>query len=174
MLSLHEDSRPLKLAVWAILTAALVALDQYTKHLAVEMLKPIGSYPLWEGVFHLTYVENTGAAFGILRGHRWVFMLLSGIAVAAIVIYLVVRCRQTPMFEGIMLSLIAAGGIGNMIDRLIDGFVVDFFDFTLINFAVFNVADSCVTVGAVLLIIYLIAAELKEAKSRKGGAPSEQ
>lgn len=174
MRPLHENNRLLKLFVWAAVIAASVTLDQYTKRLAVEKLKPIGSYPLWEGVFHLTYVENTGAAFGILREHRWVFMLLSAIAVVGIIGYLVARCKQTSMFEGIMLSLIAAGGIGNMIDRLKDGFVVDFFDFTLINFAVFNVADSCVTVGAALMIAYLVASEIKESKAKKRAAASEK
>lgn len=174
MLSLREDNRPLKLVLWFALVAALVAVDQYTKHLAVTMLKPIGSYPLWEGVFHLTYVENTGAAFGILRDHRWVFMLLSTIAVVAILIYLIVRSKQTSLFEGIMLSLIAAGGIGNMIDRIKDGFVVDFLDFTLIDFAVFNVADSFVTVGAALMIIYLVATEMREAKNREQQTPSKE
>jgi signal peptidase II len=167
MFSLHEDNRPLKLALWAAVIAAAVALDQYTKYLAVAMLKPIGSYPLWQDVFHLTYVENTGAAFGILRDRRWIFMVLSAVAVVAIIVYLIVKSSQTPIFAGIALSLIAAGGIGNMIDRIKVGYVVDFFDFTLIDFAVFNVADSCVTVGSVLMILYMIATEIKAAKERE-------
>lgn len=171
MFSLQEDNRPLKLSLWAAIIAVMVALDQYTKYLAVAMLKPIGSYPLLKDVFHLTYVENTGAAFGILRDRRWIFMVLSAIAVIAIFVYLIVKCSQTPLFAGIALSLIAAGGIGNMIDRIKVGYVVDFFDFTLIDFAVFNVADSCVTVGSVLMIIYMIVSEIKAVKDRKAGIP---
>lgn len=167
MFSLHEDNRPLRLALWTAVIAVAVALDQYTKYLAVAMLKPIGSYPLWQDVFHLTYVENTGAAFGILRDRRWIFMVLSAVAVVAIIVYLIVKGSQTPIFAGIALSLIAAGGIGNMIDRIKVGYVVDFFDFTLIDFAVFNVADSCVTVGSVLMILYMIVSEIKAAKERE-------
>lgn len=155
----------MKPALWAAVIAAGVALDQYTKFLAANLLQPIGSYPLIKDVFHLTYVENTGAAFGMLRDYRWVFMILSSVAVVGILVFLIIKWAQTSMFPGVALSLIAAGGIGNMIDRIKFGYVVDFFDFTLIHFAVFNVADSCVTVGASILIIYMIASEIKQAKS---------
>lgn len=174
MRSLLKDNRPVKLALWAAIITVAIALDQYTKYLAVTLLKPIGTYPLWEGVFHFTYVENRGAAFGMLSDKRWVFMILSTIAVLGIIIYLVVRCRQTPLFEGMMLAMIAAGGIGNMIDRIKVGFVVDFLDFTLINFAVFNVADSFVTVGAALMIVYLLVTEIKAAKKAPSQTTSQE
>lgn len=165
MRTLQRHYQPLKLLLWAAVITAAVGLDRYTKLLASALLKPIGSYPLWKDVFHLTYVENTGAAFGSFKDARWVFMVLSSIAVVVIIIYLVIKFRQTPVFMGIALSLIAAGGIGNMIDRIWVGYVVDFFDFTLIDFAVFNVADSCITVGASLMILYMLVMEIKQAKS---------
>jgi lipoprotein signal peptidase len=166
MQTLCGNNRALKLALWGAVIAVAVALDQYTKFLASTILKPIGSYPLWKGVFHLTYVENTGAAFGSLTNARWVFMSLSAVAIVAIIGYLIVKCKQTPTFAGFALSLIVAGGIGNMIDRVGVGYVVDFFDFTLINFYVFNVADSCISVGAALMILYMLITEIKHSKTQ--------
>ncbi len=140
-----------------------ILLDQLTKMLAVKYLKPIASVPLWKNVLHLTYVENRGAAFGMLADHRWVFMLFSSVAIVALAFYLFwdrsylsdkgEDGRYPAIFypTGLSLAAIVAGGIGNMIDRILYGYVVDFVDFTLINFAVFNVADIFVTVGAFAL-----------------------
>jgi signal peptidase II len=131
-------------------------------------LKPIRSLALWEGVFHLTYVENRGAAFGMLSNHRWVFMILSTMAILGLSVYLFWGRSYLadknedgsypilPLFTGLSLAMVISGGIGNMIDRIWLGYVVDFFDFTLIDFAVFNVADCFVTVGAVLLAVSLL------------------
>lgn len=155
-----------------ILYAAILVFgiltDQITKLLAVKYLSERDTYPLIRDVFHFTYVENRGAAFGMLADHRWVFLIFSTLAIVALGIYLF---RGVSYFSekredgtypplaplgGVALALIVAGGIGNMIDRLALGYVVDFLDFTLIDFAVFNVADSYVTVGAVLLALHLL------------------
>ena len=145
-----------------------ILLDQLTKMLAVKYLSIRATLPLWEGVLHLTYVENTGAAFGMLKNHRWVFLVFSTVAICALIVYLFRGVSYLsdkredgtyPPLEGIVgvaLSLIVSGGIGNMIDRVLLGYVVDFIDFRLINFAVFNGADSFVCVGAALLAIYLL------------------
>lgn len=137
-----------------IIVAGIVA-DQLTKWLAVQYLKGNPSFPIWEGVLHLTYLENTGAAFGILRGRRWVFMVISAVAIVAMLYYLI-RYRPKNKLMGTALAFIISGGIGNMIDRVVQGYVVDFIDFTLINFAIFNVADTCVCIGACLLILYML------------------
>ncbi len=164
MTAVKKMSRAAKFTLWMMSIAAVVLLDQYTKQLVVKMLKPIGSYPLWKDVFHLTYAENTGAAFGILKDARWVFMVLSSIAIIGIIIYMIVESGRISAFAGTALAFIAGGGIGNMIDRIKVGYVVDFFDFTLINFAIFNVADSFVTIGAAMMILYLLVTEIKQAK----------
>ena len=135
------------IVLYYLITALVVLLDQITKWLAVQYLKPQFSVPLINDVLHLTYVENEGAAFGMLKNSRWVFMIVSAVAVAV--------------------AMILGGGIGNMIDRVRIGYVVDFIDFRLINFAVFNVADSFVTVGAALLIVYLASEMIRESKKEK-------
>lgn len=148
-----------------------VGLDQLTKLLVVTHLKPIGAVPLWENVLHLTYVENRGAAFGMLSNHRWVFMLFSSVAIVGLSVYLFRFCRESRWVR-VALAMIVGGGIGNMIDRIALGYVVDFIDFTLINFAVFNVADSFVSVGAVILVVYYLRAAILEWRAEKR-APKE-
>ena len=133
----------------------VVCLDQLTKWLAVIFLQGNPSFPLWQDVFHLTFVKNPGAAFGMLSDSRWVFMVTSTVAIIAVLYYLI-RYRPENKWLVWALSMIAGGGIGNMIDRVYLGYVVDFFDFTLINFAVFNVADSFVCVGAGILTVYMV------------------
>ena len=157
--------------IWLAIIAVTVFLDQITKYLTVLYLKPIDTQPLWEGVLHLTYVENTGAAFGMMKDSRWIFMITSTVAIVGILGYMIYRTyvKKTPMpwMEALALSLIVGGGIGNMIDRTLLGYVVDMIDFRLINFAVFNVADSFVCVGAGLMVLYLILEMVKESKAEK-------
>lgn len=146
----------------------IVGLDQLTKWLAVTYLKGAPSFPLWKDVFHFTYAENTGMAFSLLSGEneRWIFMLLSTVAIIGMLVYLFVT-RPESRWMQVSLAMIVGGGIGNMIDRIFLGYVVDFFDFTLINFAIFNVADSFVCVGAGILIAYLIFDIVKEQREEK-------
>lgn len=146
-----------------------VILDQVSKYWVLTYLVPVGSYPLWPGVLHFTYVENTGAAFGMLKNHRWVFLIVSTAAILMIVGYILWSKPKT-MLERIALASIAGGGIGNMIDRIGRGFVVDFIDVTCIDFYVFNIADSFVCVGCGLMILWLI---LDEAAQRKAKAAAE-
>jgi signal peptidase II len=151
---------------WLAIIAVTVFLDQITKYLTIFYLKPIDTFPIIENVIHFTYVENTGAAFGMMKDARWVFMIVSTVAIVGILFYMIRKKPQSTM-EGISLSLIVGGGIGNMIDRILLGYVVDMIDFRLINFAVFNVADSFVCIGAGLMILYLILDMVKEAKAEK-------
>ena len=154
----------------------VVALDQLTKWLAVIFLEGEASFPLWQDVFHLTFVKNPGAAFGMLSNSRWVFMVTSTVAIIAVMYYLI-RYRPTNKWLVWALSMIVGGGIGNMIDRISLGYVVDFFDFTRINFAVFNVADSFVCVGAGILMVYMIMDIVKEyqkGKQKSADAQTEQ
>jgi signal peptidase II len=146
--------------------AGVVCLDQLTKWLAVVCLQGEASFPLWKDVLHFTYVENTGMAFGMLKDHRWVFMVFSTIAIVALMVYLF-RFRPEGLWMQVSMAMIIGGGIGNMIDRIFLGYVVDFIDFTLINFAVFNVADSFVCVGAGIMILCLVIDLVKEIKQER-------
>lgn len=163
----------------ALLAAlALVGIDQLTKWLAVSMLKPVGSVNLisiggkeW---LNLTYVENTGAAFSILEGKQiFLIVITSVVIVAMIVMLLTKRVKSKPVMWSI--ALIIAGGIGNLIDRIFNGYVVDFVDVRIIKFAVFNFADICAVVGAILLILFIIIDEVKSASAKKkiGGEESD-
>ncbi len=141
-----------------------IALDQITKLLTLAYLTdaPIKLIP---NVLHLTYVENRGAAFGMLADRRWVFIVISVVAIAGLLVYLIVKKPQDKLLS-ISLALIAGGGIGNMIDRIFRGFVVDMIDVTCIDFYVFNVADSAVCIGCGLLILYMILDEVRTRKSK--------
>lgn len=152
--------------LWTLLIIALVYLDQMSKYLAVIFLKGEESFPLWQDVLHLTYVENRGAAFGMLKDHRWVFMVISTVAIIGILVYLSFHHKDGRL-QSLSLSMLIAGGIGNMIDRIVLGYVIDFIDFTLIDFAVFNIADSCVCVGVGLLMLCLIIDTVRSYKEEK-------
>ncbi len=152
----------------AIILVGIFA-DQLTKWLAVKFLKSIDTFPIIKRVLHLTYVENRGAAFGILADARWVFIAVSSITIFGLIGYIYLGYTEKPLYT-ISISMIISGGIGNMIDRLMLGYVVDFIDFRLINFAVFNGADSFVCIGSGLLILALIldiAADVKKEKQGK-------
>ena len=133
-----------------------MVFDQITKMIAIKQLLPISTYPIIKDVIHFTYVENRGAAFGILKDQRWVFMILSTVVVV-VILYIMVRYKK--YLHPIMLiglSFTVGGGIGNMIDRTVKGYVVDFIDFTLIDFAVFNIADTFICIGVGLIILDII------------------
>ncbi len=157
--------------IWLAVIIVTVFLDQLTKYLTVLHLKPIDTLPIIEDVLHLTYVENTGAAFGMMKDARWVFMVTSTVAIIGILGYMIhrtyIKKEKMPWMEALSLSLIVGGGIGNMIDRTMLGYVVDMIDCRFINFAVFNVADSFVCIGAGLMILYLIILTVKEFKAEK-------
>jgi signal peptidase II len=135
----------------------LVILDQITKKLAVLHLKGQNPVVLVKNVFQLYYLENRGAAFGILQGQRSVFILIT-VIILAFIVYCYIKAPYERKFWRLrgVLILIAAGAIGNFIDRTIQGYVVDFFYFNLIDFPIFNVADIYVTCAAVCLVLLVL------------------
>ncbi len=161
-----QKRRPIEYIIYAAIVVVGIILDQLTKWLAVKYLMPIKTQPLIEGVLHLTYVENRGAAFGMLADARYVFLITSTVMILALTFYLVMGMAQNWLYAS-SVCLIISGGIGNMIDRIALGYVVDFIDFRLINFAVFNGADSFVCVGAGLLILALVLDLIKESRAKK-------
>lgn len=136
----------------------LILLDQFTKHLVVQHLMPLeGGKVLIPGVFRLLYLENRGSAFGILQNKQTFFIIFT-IVVLLVILYVYTRVPGTArmLYLRIDMILIFAGAVGNFIDRIRQGFVVDFLYFELINFPIFNVADIYVTVGCFLLILLLL------------------
>ena len=136
---------------------ALVALDQYTKYLAVIHLKDKPAFIIINGVLELNYLENKGAAFGMLQNQK-AFFIFVAVVILSVIGYVLLKTPDNKKYRilHLLLSLIAAGAIGNMIDRIRLNYVVDFIYFVLINFPIFNVADIYVTVSTAVLVILLL------------------
>ncbi len=152
--------------MYFLLFVVLIALDQFTKYLAVTYLEPVGTMPFIPGFMELRFVLNDGAAFSSFAGQTWFLVGVTGLALLALLAYMLIR-KPTSKLEMFSLVLIFSGGVGNLIDRVRNGVVVDFFATTFMNFAVFNIADCLVVVGTFLLCYYIIADEMKMAKQRK-------
>ncbi len=158
-----------------IAAALLVVIDQLTKFFAARHLSG-GPCVLIPGVLELRYVENHGAAFGILPGKQWFFILLTVVMlIAFLVIYLRQNEESRPLPLNLALIGLIGGAAGNLIDRVYFHFVRDFIYFRLIDFPVFNVADICVTVSAVIFIIYvLFFGDDEKAEDRQGKGKSHE
>lgn len=146
---------------WIILIVALAA-DQGSKWLAQTRLSQVDTVPLVNGVFHLTYTRNTGAAFSILKNQQMLLIVITSIAMLALFLWLL---RLVPQDGNaslkLALVLVLAGGVGNLIDRIRLNYVVDMFDFTLINFPIFNVADCLINAGAIFLAWLVLFRDVK-------------
>ena len=140
-----------------LITAVLVLIDQGTKLWALQSLKPIHNMTLVEGFMDLTFVENRGVAFGMFAGQRWFILLLTGAIVGVLVYYYrnMPRTKEYGWVRGALL-LVLGGAIGNIIDRIFRGYVVDFFEFTFFEWPVFNVADIYVTCATAILSILIL------------------
>ncbi len=174
---------------WKMLVLALsilvgIGLDQMTKLIVAGNMRVGQSIEVIKGIFNITYIRNNGAAFGMLSDHPWVFNTLSVVSVLAILVYLFGFCKEGWLFKS-GLALIACGGIGNMIDRIayakaeITG-VIDMLEATLtrtwfgFDFAVFNVADCYVCIGAGVVILALILEMVKDAKKKKESSSKDE
>ncbi len=146
-----------------IFVSIFIIIDQIVKFICFEKLKPIGSLQVIKDFFYLTYVENRGAAFGMLSGARWIFI---GIALLAVAIAIFYYNKMKNNIGKISLILISSGAIGNMIDRFFRAYVVDMFHFIFFgkDFAVFNIADIYVCVGTFLLAIYILFFDKEDGK----------
>lgn len=135
----------------------LTAFDQLTKLLALQKLKGNDAFVLWKGVFELQYLENRGAAFGILQNQQFFFACIT-IIMAVVIVAGFWRTPKDKKYLPMKLTLVflLAGAIGNFIDRMFRGFVVDFFYFSLIDFPIFNVADIYVTVSFAVLAVLIL------------------
>jgi signal peptidase II len=163
----------------ALLVAAFViGADQVTKMLVVQAMSsdPDKDIAIINGVLHLHYAQNTGAAFSLFQfqGVQWLFIAASILASIGIVVFLARRKTPIHWFGLVAMGLILGGAIGNLIDRLrtVDHSVIDFIYFKLINFAVFNIADSGITVGAILLCVYILFVHEKYKKKKLAEEPN--
>lgn len=145
---------------------ALVAVDQLIKYFVLRFLEPVGSAPFIPYLVKLTYVENTGAAFGSFSKYTIVLSIFTAILLA-LCLYLLLSGKIQKKLPYAAFILITAGGLGNLIDRVFRGFVIDYFDFMFMRFAVFNFADSLVCIGAFLLILHLIIEAVQESRAEK-------
>lgn len=156
--------------------ALMVVLDQLIKYAIcfylvlsiVVNLQPILIYELIPGVFRLRYVENTGAIFGSFSGAVVILTIFSSILVA-VTLYLLLSKKITSKYIFVCLLLMASGGAGNLVDRIRLGYVIDYFEPTFFEFAVFNFADCLITVGAFMLILYLVRDIISDSKKKKNG-----
>lgn len=135
-----------------IITVALITLfDQLAKLAAINYLKPIGSAEIMPGMFYLTYAENTGAAFSILKNSQTLLIFVTGTIACILTYYLFKTYKSNNILINYALSAIIGGALGNLIDRFRLGYVVDFFNFSLIKYPIFNTADVFIVVGAITL-----------------------
>jgi signal peptidase II len=152
------------------MAAALVGADQLVKYWAIHDLKPVGTKEFIHfgdfKIIDLTYLENDGAIFGSMSGQRWFLVGFTSLVVIGGIILLFKVYKRSKLLN-IALTLFIAGGIGNLIDRFRFSYVVDMFEVKLFHFAIFNVADICVTVAFVLLLIYGIFIDPKIEKAKK-------
>lgn len=139
--------------IYILIIIAGIVLDRITKIYAV---KHFISYPHSGSLINLTYLENRGAAFGILQDKRILFVILTIAIVLYLLYYFITNLKSNPLVLNIAFSLIISGALGNFYDRLFQGYVVDFIEFAFVDFPVFNIADIFVTVGCGLLIIYIL------------------
>ncbi|VEE12215.1 putative signal peptidase II [Streptococcus anginosus] len=141
-----------------LVIVALIALDQWVKFEIVKNIQLGEVKPFIPKILSLTYLRNTGAAFSILENQQWLFAVITLVVIGAAIWYLSKHIKGSAwLLSG--LSLIIAGGIGNFIDRMRQGFVVDMFQLDFINFAIFNVADSYLTIGVLVLIVMMLKEE---------------
>lgn len=137
-----------------IVGAVLVIIDQIIKYFVSAYLQPVGSVSVIDNLFNLTYVENKGVAFGMFSDMRWVFVALTSVLLAIIIFYMFKK-RPKGKFFYICAALIIGGGIGNLIDRIFYGYVIDYLSLSFFP-PVCNFADYCITAGTIMLVIYLL------------------
>ena len=139
-----------------LFSAGIVAIDQLTKFLVVENIPLYADIPLLPGIVQLTYAQNTGAAFSMLQGQQWLFALIFAVFTVAILWAYFKKTFPFSKFDWFCIAAVYAGGLGNMIDRLRLGYVIDMIETQFIRFPVFNVADSFITCGCIALMVSLI------------------
>lgn len=154
------------MVIYLMLSLLFIVADQVMKMWIVSNFALHTGQELLPGIVKLFYIQNTGAAWGILAGQQFVFYIITVFGVSAI-LYLMFQEKGKSKFALTTYSLLLAGALGNFIDRVRLGFVVDMFQFEFIDFPIFNIADICLTVGVAALFLYILIVERKKEKSGK-------
>lgn len=147
--------------IYGLLALLVVLVDQATKYFVVQHFAVGESVPVLENIFHWTFILNRGAAFGMLEGSRWLFVVIA-LAVIGGVLYLRKEIEQSGVLACMGAALFTGGAVGNLIDRMLHGVVIDFFDFRI--WPIFNVADIAICTGVGLIIWSILKTELLESK----------
>ena len=159
-----------------ILAVVLFIADQATKYMALTRLKQVGSVTFIDGFMDFTFVENRGAAFGILDGKVWLLLIMA-VAICVVIIAAMLKMPDTREYKWLKwsLMLILAGAVGNVADRLFRGYVIDFFEFTFIKWPVFNMADIYVVIGtiAMAILVLFVIKDDKDVKNSKNAGNKE-
>lgn len=152
--------------IWCtVMIILIVAFDQITKYFAKACLYGKGAKQFIKGVAEFVYAENTGIAFSLFNGGRWLFVMLTAVVVIACLIYMYKGKGQNDLWLFWSLGVIVSGAIGNLIDRIYLGYVIDFINPTFVNFAVFNIADCAVTLGTISFLAWAVIDLFKGDKS---------
>lgn len=152
-----------------LLIISLVIIDQIVKLLVVRFLEPVGSFTIMNGVLSLTYLENTGAAFG-LWNNRWMLIGVNILIIVTILKLLTSKKYEFTKTMKLAYALILAGGIANLIDRVLRGFVIDYIDISeLFYYPVFNFADICIILGIITIMITVLVKTLQKQEQRYEG-----
>lgn len=155
--------------IWSpVMIVLIIAFDQLTKYFAKSALYPDKAKDFIKGFIEFRYAENTGVAFSMFSGGRWFFIVLTAVVTIGVLIFMFKKAQEN-LWLYWTLGVLAAGAIGNLIDRIYLGYVIDFINPTFVNFAVFNIADCAVTLGAVSLVAYLIFDMLKNKDKKEQG-----
>lgn len=153
---------------WSVfMITVIIAIDQITKLAAKSYLYPDKAVDFIKGFIEFRYAENTGMAFSLFSGARWIFVAFTTIIIIACIVYMFKK-TQNNLWLYWTLGVLISGAAGNLIDRIHLGYVIDFINPTFVNFAIFNIADCAVTLGAVSLVAYLLTDMFK--KDNKGGS----
>lgn len=142
--------------IYFIIAALIVMLDQIAKYFITLHITPGASVPLIPGIIHLTYVENTGAAFSFMSDMRWVLVAVSAVVIILIIVGMIKYRDKIDPIGKIALAAILGGAVSHLIDRAVLGYVVDFLEFEFVRFAVMDIADWFITVGGVVFCIYYL------------------
>ncbi|MHC9535014.1 signal peptidase II [Enterococcus faecalis] len=155
------------LVVYFLISALLVGLDQWSKYLTVQNISLGETKEFIPGFLSLTHLRNTGAAWSLLEG-KMIFFYVITVIVSVVIIYLLIKNYKKSIWYSVGLSFVLAGAIGNFIDRVRLGYVVDMLQTDFMNFPIFNVADSTLVVGVICIFIYLILDEKAEKEGKNG------
>lgn len=153
--------------IWSVfMIICIVAFDQITKYFAKSQLYPNKAHDFIKGFVEFRYAENTGMAFSMFSGARWIFVVLTVVVSVACIFYMFKKA-QKDLWLYWSLGVLVSGAIGNLIDRALYGYVIDFINPIFVDFAVFNIADCAVTLGAISFIAYLVVQMFKDGKESK-------